>query len=342
MDFNPRLRGFAGGKRVSFGPLGVALIIAAALSLVGVAIAGTPGTAGDTTADRELGQIDFNHTMFNFGGAGALAGLAGAAVDSAGHLYIGDSINNRVLGWVSASAFNNGDPADLVIGQPDVYSYQCDDGATGADVDGMGADSLCGPEGMAVDSAGNLYVADTIDNRVLEFSSPYTSGVTHGQAATMVFGQDGSLVTSGCNDGIGGGDIAGVGPDSLCDPRAVAVDTAGNLYVADSGASRVLEYNTPLDPGSGESGAGDALADAVFGQSNSFTTKLCVDGTAVGDVGGIGPDSLCGPNGVTADASGNVYVSDTIDNRILEYNTPLNAASGEAGAGDTVADLVFG
>ncbi len=227
------------------------LVIAAALSLVRVAVAGTPGTAGDTTADRELGEIDFTHTMFNFRGAAALSGPACAAVDSAVHLYVGYSINNRVLGWTSASAFNNGDPANVVIGQPDFYSYRCDDGTAGNDVNGMGADSLCGPKGIAVDSAGNLYVADTIDNRVLEFSQPFSSGLTHGQAAAMVFGQDGSLVASGCDDGTAPGDVGGVGVDSLCDPGAVTLDAAGNLYVADSGANRVLEYDTPLNPSSG-------------------------------------------------------------------------------------------
>jgi DNA-binding beta-propeller fold protein YncE len=137
------------------------------------AIAGTPGTAGNATADRELGEIDFTHTMFDFGGATALSGSVGVAVDSAGHLYATDSINNRLLGWASASAFNNGDPASLVIGQPDFYSFRCDDGTAGGDVNGSGADSLCGPEGIAVDSVGNLYVADTIDNRVLEFNRPF-------------------------------------------------------------------------------------------------------------------------------------------------------------------------
>jgi hypothetical protein len=342
MGIDPGRRRPFGGNGFSVASLCATLALALALWLVRPVIAGIPGTAGDATADRELGEIDFTHTMFDFGGATALSGPFGVAVDPAGHLYAADSINNRVLGWPSASAFNNGDPASLVIGQPDFYSFRCDDGTAGGDVAGTGADSLCGPEGIAVDSAGNLYVADTIDNRVLEFNRPFLSGVTHGQPAAMVFGQHGSLVASGCDDGIALGDVGGVGTDSLCDPRAVALDAAGNLYVADSGASRVLEYNTPLNASSGESGAGDALADKVFGQSNNFTTKICNNGKAGGDVSGRGPDSLCGPTGVTADATGNLYVSDTNNSRILEYNTPLNPSSGELGAGDTTADNVFG
>jgi DNA-binding beta-propeller fold protein YncE len=138
------------------------------------------------------------------------------------------------------------------------------------DVNGTGADSLCGPEGIAVDGAGNLYVADTIDNRVLEFASPFLSGVTSWQAAATVFGHRGSFIAITCNDG-------GTSAASLCDPRGVALDAAGNLYIADSGASRVLEYNTPLNPTSGETGAGGTTADAVFGQNGSFGTNGCND-----------------------------------------------------------------
>jgi hypothetical protein len=193
MGCHSNRRRLAGCDRLSAAPLFAALVVCAALCLASAVLAGTPGTAGDTAADRELGEIDFIHTMFDFGGAATLSGPAGVAVDSAGHLYVADSINNRILGWSSASAFGNGDPAGLVIGQPDFYSFRCDDGTAGGDVSGMGADSLCGPEGIAVDGPGNLYVADTIDNRVLEFSRPFSSGVAHGQAAATVFGQHAAL-----------------------------------------------------------------------------------------------------------------------------------------------------
>jgi hypothetical protein len=158
MDSYSRHYRFGAGRCLSAAPLGASLVIAAVLSLVCPAVAGTPGTAGDTTADRELGQIDFSHTMFDFGGAAALSGPVGVAIDTTGHLYVSDSINNRVLGWSSVSAFNDGASANLVIGQPDFYSYRCDDGTAAGDANGIGADSLCGPEGMAVDGAGNLYL----------------------------------------------------------------------------------------------------------------------------------------------------------------------------------------
>jgi DNA-binding beta-propeller fold protein YncE len=58
-------------------------------------------------------------------------------------------------------------------------------------------------------------------------------------------------------------------------PQGLATDNIGNLYVADTGNNRLLEYNTPLNAASGESGSGDTLADLVFSQSGSFTTALC-------------------------------------------------------------------
>ena len=86
-------------------------------------------------------------------------------------LYVSDFNNNRVLGWNDASSFANGAPADLVVGQPDFLSYFCD-GSSGAIVS---ASDLCFPEGITVDSAGNLYVADTDNNRLLEYTTPFVA-----------------------------------------------------------------------------------------------------------------------------------------------------------------------
>ena len=71
----------------------------------------------------------------------------------------------------------------------------------------------------------------------------------------MVFGQGGSFNSNIANNG-------GVSANSLNSPFGVAVDASGNLYVADDGNSRVLEYNTPLKTGT--------TANLVFGQPDSF------------------------------------------------------------------------
>ena len=160
-----------------------------------------------------------------------------------------------------------------------------------------------------MDAAGNLYVGDNANNRVLEYNTPLTTDTV----ADRVFGQGASQQTPAtCHRRI----LPESHPQQPVLPEGVAVDAAGNLYVADRNNSRVLEYNTPLTV------TGDTVADRVFGQPN-FASATC----------NLGGDSgMCQPDGVAVDAAGNLYVAD--NNRVLEYNTPLTT--------DTVADRVFG
>src|SRR5208282_5061132 len=319
--------------------LGVFALVAATLL-----IAGTPGSPDDTTADIELGQVDFAHSTRNFGGPPALWEPEGIAVDSAGHLYVADAADNRVLGWSSAASFTNGAPADLVIGQPDFYSNAMNDGTLAGDVGGEGPDSLSAPFAVAVDADKNLYVADTLNGRVLEYSAPFAACGSFpcvGAPASLVFGTCGSGFT-GNNCGVTSADSLNGGPDG------VALDSSGNLYVSDGDSNRVLEYYAPFTGGThaGTPGySGDTTADVVFGQDGSFTTNLCDDGTDAGDVGGLGPDSLCEPGGIAVDASNNLYVVDYASSRVLEYDYPFTGGShlGTPGyPGDTTADAVFG
>ena len=107
----------------------IACAIGAVLSVL--AIAGTPGSASDTTADLVLGQIDFNHNSFNPTSLGSLIYPTGIAVNAAGHLYIADPANNRVLGWANAVGLTTDEAADIVIGQPDGSSNSCVASQTG-------------------------------------------------------------------------------------------------------------------------------------------------------------------------------------------------------------------
>src|SRR5262245_22395080 len=283
----------------SFPLMLLSVLLTAAASLVS-----TPQAWADTTADRVLGQLAFPYNGANLVDARGVSVPRGVVIDRSvvpNRLYVADTGNNRVLAWADVTAFVNGNPAALVIGQPDFFSSSCNTG-------GISATSLCAPIGVAVDPAGNLYVADDNNSRVLEYDSPFTSGAT----ADRVFGQGGSFTTGTCN-------LGGVTATSLCFPWGVALDAGGNLYVADASNSRVLEYDTPLVSG--------VTADRVFGQGASFTSSAC-------NLGGVSATSLCNPLGIAVDAAGNVYVADSGNSRVLEYNTPL--ASG------VTADRVFG
>ena len=104
----------------------------------------------------------------------------------------------------------------------------------------------------------------------------------------------------------------------------------------------MLEYNTPF-AGCGSFPCVGGSANLVFGQSGSFTSNGC-DSDKGGDFASA--IDLCGPAGVALDASGNLYVADESNSRVLEYNNPMAPGGGTPGtpgsAGDTTADLVFG
>lgn len=114
--------------------------------------------------------------------------------------------------------------ADQVYGQPDLTTFDCSQ-------DVVTASSLCGgPFSMGLDPAGNLYISDNNNDRVLEYNNPLSNNT-----ADLVFGQLGSFTSRGCNNG-------GVSASSSCGPLDVKADSNGNVYVADPINNRVLEY----------------------------------------------------------------------------------------------------
>ncbi len=282
----------------------LSILVALVLLVGALRTPAASATSGDETADRVLGQVGFTYSAANLIDDRGVHFAGAVAVDRSSipnRIYVADSDNSRVLAWADAGAFVSGAPADLVLGQPDAFSSACNAG-------GVSATSLCYPYTIAVDGVGNLYVGDFLNNRVLEYDTPFESDTT----ADRVFGQGGSFVTGTCNAG-------GLSATSLCNPAGVAVDGAGNLYVAEYGNSRILEYDTPL--------VSDTTADRVFGQGGSFVTNAC-------NGGGVSATSLCNPLGVAVDGAGNLYVVEYNNNRVLEYDTPL--------VSDTTADRVFG
>ena len=315
---SPIMRIASSRMRSGRGLIGILTILATM-----VAVTMLPAATGDTVADHVLGQQDFLHSSQNTVDGVSLNMPTFVAVDRASHrLYLSDTLNNRVLGWHDISTFVNGQPADLVLGQPDFFSG-LKNGNGGPNV---GPLTYNAPTGVAVDSQGNLYVADSGDDRVLEYNTPFSSCAGFpcvGAGPSMLFGQIGNYFAGGCN--LGGFTVA-ASADSLCNPVGVAVDSHDNLYVADAANNRVVEFNTPLTttivPGSG-----DTTADFVFGQGAAGTdfTDLKCNNNAV-----VSANFMCNPRAVGVDLSGNVFVSDRDNSRVLEYNEastpPANAA----------------
>ena len=267
------------------------------------------------------GQIDLSHNAPNYVDAIGEHGPGGIAVDASSdpphrHLYVADSTNNRVLGWNEVSSYFSAQPADIAFGQPGLFSYKCNNGVAGGDVAGLGPDSLCGPARMAVDQKGNLYVPDSGNNRVLVYNTPFNAASGEPGAgdavADFVYGQGGAFTTRNCN-------LDGASATSLCNPAAVALDGAGNIYIADAGNNRVLEFAKAGNPPV----ASDALANRSYGQGavSDFSDTQCADG-----VGQDPPPSnhgMCNPGGVALDMSGNLFVADSSNNRVMEIDAPL-------------------
>ncbi len=261
--------------------------------------------SSDTTADRVFGQTVFTAGSCNQGAskpsAKTLCNPSGVGLDVGNNLYVADGGNNRELQYNTplSDATADGVLSQVLFSTPFAN-----------EVDQFGIDTAFSQASVAIDksvSPNRVYVADYGNNRVLAWND-IAAFTTHA-GANLVFGQP-NFFTNDPNNG-------GVKATTLNLPISVAVDKSGNLYVADMGNNRVLEYNTPFASGT--------TADKVFGQANNFTTNAC---------NALSANSLCGPLGVAVDLSLNVYISDSTNNRILEYNTPLTT--------DRTADRVFG
>ena len=116
--------------------------------------------------------------------------------------------------------------------------------------------------------------------------------------ADRVFGQLNNFTTNNCN-------IVTLNADSLCNPRAVAVNRKNEVFIADTYNNRVLKYLAPL--------TSNRTADRVFGQGNLFNANS--DRTT-------SPNTLSTPNDLKFDSNENLYVIDSGNNRLLQFLQP--------------------
>ena len=211
---------------------------------------------------------------------------------------------------------------------------------------------LASPAGVALDSAGNAYVADSGNHRIRRIDA--ATGVITTVAGT---GEQGY-----------GGDGGPASEAMLAVPRGVALDTAGHVYVADSGNSRVRRVDASTgvitafagtgDPSSGwEGGPADQArlvaprllavdgANSVFFSDSNRIWKLDPSGMAAllagtgdegfgGDGGPASEALLNRPQAVCADLAGNLYVADTWNHRIRRVNASTGVITTLAGTGD--------
>ena len=194
-------------------PLSMVVIGATGL-LAGPAFASTPLNI-NTVAGNNIAGSTGN------GGPAVKAELhtpSGVAY-AAGSLYIADSSNNEVRKVVNPTTINT-----------DTISVVAGTGASGFSGDGGPATSaqLDAPTGVAVDSSGDIFIADSGNSRVREVVA------STGKIKTVAG-------TGKCSSTLGNGGAATSA--SLCLPTGVALDSSGNLYIADSGHAEVRVVN---------------------------------------------------------------------------------------------------
>lgn len=251
-------------------------------------------------AFRVIGQTDFIYRGTNMisGSEFSMSAASAVIIDTNSkpqHLYIADTLNNRVLGFRDFRTLTQGQKADLVIGQQD-FSKNVVNYPTGKAAE-PSERGLNGPRGLALDSDGNLYVADANNSRVLRFPQPFASGITALQNADLVLGQAGffSSVTDATQRTMGA-------PVSLAFTKdgADSAKSTGWLVVADAGHDRVLMFPKPFTSGMN--------ASHVLGASD-FTS-----GT-----GDSGATHFSGPGGVAVDPQDRIVVADSGNGRIQIY-----------------------
>lgn len=191
------------------------------------------------------------------------------------------------------------------------------------------------PTGVAIDNNGNIIVADSANNRLQKLSS----------TGAVIFNRDPL------------GQVAGANPGEFNNPTFVATDAAGNIYVSDTFNNRVQKFDPAGNflmqwPVLNPAGIGVDLAGNVFvvEQDTLLVRKFTNTGTPILSWGGTGTGNgqfggpPNGPIGLAVDSNGDVYVVDTVNNRVQKFtnNGVYLTQFGTPGAADGQFNLPTG
>jgi len=255
-----------------------------------------------------------------------LSGPVGVAVDTTGTVYIGDTGNHRVR----------------KVSPAGVISTIAGTGVPGFFGDGRSATAaeVASPSGLALDVAGNLYLADAGNGRVRKITAAGIISTVAGNGGFGFSGDGGPAVNA-----------------AMSLPRGVAVDGSGNIYITDEN-ERVREVSggiisTVAGNGTyGYSGDGGAATKAALAAPNAVAIDkagnlLIADGNnnrvrkvdSGGTITTVAAGSgIVSPSGLAVDASGNLYVADQTANIILKVSPDGSietvAGTGTASSGD--------
>ena len=244
---------------------------------------------------------------FGYSGDGGRATKAelfepiGVAVDVSSNIFIADLGNRRIRRVATTGTITT------VAGN----------GTNGYSGDGgLGTNAkLNTPSGVAVDGNGNVFIADTGNQRIRELFAD---------------GGIGTFAGNGINGNVGTGINNTILSIELSNPQGVAVDSGGNVFIADTGNNRILKISTNSIYWNGK---GNRIITTVAGNAISGYS---------GDGGAATKAELNGPEGIAVDGSGNVFFADIGNQRIRKVATTgiittvagngTNGYSGDGGA----------
>ncbi|HEY9154962.1 MAG TPA: NHL repeat-containing protein [Opitutaceae bacterium] len=254
------------------------------------------------TVSTIAGVAGQNGSADGIGAAAQFNGPRGIAIDASGTLYVADTFNHTIR---------------KIAADGTVTTWAGAVGQSGS-ADGTGANARFNyPAGLTVDSSGNVYVADSLNNTIRKITSS-------GAVSTLA----GSAVGSGFADGSGSS-------ASFYQPVGVAVDASGNVYVADSGNSALRkitpggvvttvqvaagspQFNNPYGvavDGSGILYVADTFANAIRTVSTSGAVTTLAGsskGTSGSADGTGGAAQFSGPSAITINSSGTLYVTES-------------------------------
>lgn len=264
---------------------------------------GAPFTAPATKVFGQTG-LDLNGANLvegkEFFFAGVFQGKSyrggGIALDG-NILYVADTLNHRVLGFRDVRNITLGKPADIVIGQVSMDRTTINSPDGNQNIPNQTGVFL--PHAVAVDSKGDLYIADTGNSRVLRYPRPFDN--VSSQRPNLVLGQ--SSFT---------GKITDASPRNMSAPVGLAFTVGGSLLVSDNSHNRVLYFQKPTG---GDFTNGQAAAN-VIGQPDFITTTASNDAKRMN-----------APRGVTLDVDDRMYVVDAGNQRMMIYNRVTQAGS---------------
>ena len=259
-------------------------------------------------AEGVLGQANFTTVTANRGGAVAantMASPRGLHIEANGRLWVVEFANHRVLWFNDAVNKADGAAADGVLGQADFTHNAANRGLPGG---ACAANTMTQPGGVSVSSDGTLWVADTVNYRLLRFDN--AAAKANGADADGVLGQA-DFKHNLQNRGV---PVAANGVGLVYD---LTLHDTGALYVGDFGNHRVLRFDNAAAKANG------ANADGVLGQAD-FTSGTANRG------GAAGADTMFSPISISIDVAGRLYVSEYNNHRILIFNNAASLANGAA------------